>query len=150
MKREFLSTVYPQLSMHFLPVLCMHCETPSCMEVCPQEAIFKRPDSIVMIDVEKCDGCGVCLSACSYDALLLDEQRDIARKCTLCAHRIDQGLEPFCVTCCSAEAMVFGDLNDADSHISKMIKERQAGFVQPEAKTNPAVYYCPTRFGRIE
>jgi len=141
---------YPRLSMHFLPVPCMHCEAPPCMEACPQEAISKRADGIVLIDGEKCDGCRVCVPECPYDVLVEDEEKQIVRKCTLCAHRVDEGVEPFCVTCCETEAMSFGDLNDPETQVSKLIAERTARPLKPEAGLHPAVYYCPTRHGQIE
>ena len=141
---------YPNVSMHFLPVLCMHCDKPPCLDACPLEAIFKRTDGIVMVDEKKCDGCQACLQACPYGALVYDAKKNTVRKCTLCAHRIEKGLEPFCKICCEAEAMYFGDLNDPSSSAVKIITTRKSGVLKPEAGTKPAVRYCPTRQGRIE
>jgi len=141
---------YPQLSMHFLPVPCMHCDEPPCLDVCPLEAIFRRPDGIVLVDEEKCDGCQTCVTACPYGALIFDDEKEVVHKCTLCAHRLDGGMEPFCVICCETEAMYFGDLNDPDSRISKIMDERSAKPIKPEAGTKPVIYYCPTRQGKIQ
>lgn len=147
--RDTPAGTHPQLSMHFLPVLCMHCEEPPCRDACPMEAIYKREDGLVLMDEEKCDGCQACLPACPYEALLYDEEKNIVRKCTLCAHRIAEGLEPFCVICCETEAMYFGDLHDPNSEVAKIIAQRNTGLLKPEAGTKPSVYYCPTRHGRI-
>lgn len=141
---------YPNLSMHFLPVPCMHCDEPPCLDACPLEAIFKREDGIVLVDEEKCDGCQTCLPACPYGVLIFDDEKEIVRKCTLCAHRVDEGVEPFCVTCCETEAIYFGDLKDTASLPSKVIGDRGAKPLKPEAGTKPAIYYCPTRQGRVE
>ena len=135
--------IYPNLSMYFLPVPCMHCNDPQCMDACPEEAIYKRPDGIVLLDEEKCTGCQLCIPACPYDALTYDDNRDMVVKCTLCHHRIDEGLEPLCMTCCEAEAIFFGDMNDPTSEVSKRISQRNAYTLKPEAGTGPAVYYCP-------
>lgn len=135
--------MYPNLSMYYMPVPCMHCDDPPCMEACPMEAIYKRHDGIVLIDEENCNCCEACIEACPYGALTYDGDRDMIRKCTLCYHRIDQGQEPFCVTCCPYEIICFGDLNDPESKASKLISERGAYTHQPEAGTGPAVYYCP-------
>jgi molybdopterin-containing oxidoreductase family iron-sulfur binding subunit len=143
------SGVHPELSMHFLPMLCMHCDRPPCIDACPLQAISKRGDGIVLVDEEKCDGCQACLSACPYEALMYDEDRGVARKCTLCAHRVDEGLEPFCLVCCETEAIYFGDLEDPDSPVARIVARRRAEVLQPELGTEPAVYYCPTRHGRI-
>ena len=140
---------HPELSMHFLPVLCMHCAQPPCLDACPLQAISRRGDGIVLIDESKCDGCQACLPACPYGALMYDAERNVARKCTLCAHRVDEGLEPFCVVCCETEAMYFGDLQDPDSPVSRIVAQRSAEVLHPEKGTQPAVYFCPTRHGRI-
>jgi molybdopterin-containing oxidoreductase family iron-sulfur binding subunit len=141
---------HPQLSMHFLPILCMHCDKPPCLDACPLEAISRRSDGIVIVDEKKCDGCQACLSACPYSALVYDAKNNIVQKCTLCVHRIEKGLEPFCKICCETEAIYFGDINDPDSIISKMIAARSASTLRPQTGTSPTVHYCPTRHGRIE
>ena len=134
---------YPNLSMYYLPVPCMHCDDPSCIDACPEEAIYKRQDGIVLVDEEKCTGCQLCIPACPYDALTYDDHRDVVVKCTLCRHRIDEGLEPFCMVWCTAGAIFLGDLNDPESKVSKLISQRSAYTLKPEAGTSPAVYYCP-------
>ena len=141
---------YPKVSMHFLPVLCMHCDKPPCLDACPQDAIFKREDGIVLVDEAKCDGCQACLPACPYGALSYNPEKNIVQKCTLCVQRVEQGLEPFCKICCETEAIYFGDLHDPAGSVSKMIATRSAAALKPATGTRPAVYYCPTKQGRIE
>jgi Fe-S-cluster-containing dehydrogenase component len=137
---------YPDLTMYFRPVLCMHCDEPPCIDACPLEAIYKREDGIVVIDDEKCTGCQECITACPYEIPFYDEEKDVARKCSLCAHRIDQGLEPFCVICCESEALLFGDLNDPSSKVSQIIAQRKDSYtLKPEVGTKPAIYYSPMR-----
>jgi Fe-S-cluster-containing dehydrogenase component len=135
--------------MHFLPELCMHCAQPPCIDACPLDAISKRDDGIVLIDEDKCDACQACLPACPYDALMFDEERGKVRKCTMCAHRVDEGLEPFCLVCCETEAMYAGDLDDPASPAAQVIARRGAEVLYPEKGTGPAVYFCPTRHGRV-
>jgi len=132
---------FPHLSMHYRPVLCMHCNTPPCLEACPNEAISKRKDGIVLIDEERCDGCRTCLDACPYEALSFDPEKDRVVKCTFCAHRLDNGEEPFCVRCCEAEAIFFGYLNDPESTVSQLVGERNGYVLEPELGTGPGVYY---------
>lgn len=136
---------YPNLSMYYLPVPCMHCNEPPCMPSCPTEAIYQRQDGIVLIDDEKCNGCQQCLEACPYDVLAYDPERDKVWKCTLCHHRVDQGLEPFCVLCCEMEAIFFGDIGDPSSQASQLIDRREAYVLKPELGIDPAVRYCPPR-----
>jgi len=76
--------------------VCRHCDEPPCVAACPEEAVTKRRDHIVVLDDEKCTGCRLCLEACPYDAIAFDTERGVALKCNLCHHRIDKGLLPAC------------------------------------------------------
>ena len=134
---------FPDVKMHYLPKLCMHCAKPPCIDACPPGAIYKRDDGIVLIDADKCDGCEACIPACPYGVLNFDSEKNLATKCTLCAHRVEEGLEPFCVICCETEAMYFGDIADPESPLSKLIAARNAYVLQPEDGTEPAIHYCP-------
>jgi Fe-S-cluster-containing dehydrogenase component len=92
--------------------VCRHCDDPPCADACPDEAIDKRDDGIVVMDYEVCTGCGICLDACPYDAIEFDEIKGVAQKCNLCHHRIDQGLIPACAdNVCLAHCIHFGDSN---------------------------------------
>jgi phenylacetyl-CoA:acceptor oxidoreductase 27-kDa subunit len=102
---------YPDVQRAFVPVGCMHCDEPPCMEVCPTTATRKRADGIVTIDYDLCIGCAYCAVACPYQAryrsdrpgpamgtAMPDEtmRRDdgrsgVATKCTFCVDRIDAG-----------------------------------------------------------
>ncbi|MFH1140802.1 MAG: 4Fe-4S dicluster domain-containing protein [Chloroflexota bacterium] len=137
------SGTFPHLSMYYTLRFCMHCANPPCLDACPTEAIYKRDDGIVLIDAEKCNGCLACVPVCPYNALTYNEGSGVVEKCTLCSHRIDQGLEPFCVLCCEGNAMLFGDLEDPDSAASRLVTERQGQVLEPDMGTRPAVYFCP-------
>jgi len=103
--------------------VCRHCDDPSCLEVCPEEAIVKRDDGIVVIDYEMCNGCGSCIEACEYDAIVLDDENSIAQKCNLCHHRVDNGLIPACAdNVCLAHCIYFGDPHEIDHMISEKWK----------------------------
>jgi Fe-S-cluster-containing dehydrogenase component len=59
--------VYPAVNRVYIPTLCNHCEDAPCEKVCPSGATYTRPDGIVMVDPQKCIGCGSCAVACPYD-----------------------------------------------------------------------------------
>jgi len=144
---------YPTVRKMPLPVLCMHCEAPACVGVCPTGASIRRPDGIVTVDRNKCTGCLNCLIACPYGArhLYLENvehfpgqgltpyekvgyQRHttgVVGKCDFCLPRIGRGLEPACVKNCMAKARYFGDLDDPDSEVSQLILNRAAFHVYP-------------------
>lgn len=124
---------YPDVKRHFLNAICMHCEKPACVAVCPVDATFKRDDGPVLVDYEKCIGCGYCVNACPYDARYItptdvgDVRAGKVDKCTFCAHRLDVGLAPACVQTCVGHARIFGDLNDPTSEVSRLKKAALAG-----------------------
>ena len=133
---------YPNLEMNFLPRLCNHCKNPPCVESCPTKALIKRDDGLVILAKDLCTGCKICIEICPYDVIKFDEINNIIEKCNLCAHRIDQGLEPFCVICCEGQAIFFGDLNDPNLKLSKLLSERQIFQLKSEENTDPSIYYC--------
>ncbi|MBW2298939.1 MAG: 4Fe-4S dicluster domain-containing protein [Deltaproteobacteria bacterium] len=151
---------------------CMHCDNPPCVEACPEHAINKRPDGIVLIDHDKCQGHAECAKACPYgviginpdqkyfpgEKLPLEENLDPHRQhppgkasmCTLCVHRIEEGREPACVAGCPSKAMIFGDLDELDSPVGeKLWASRQ---VLVSKGTNPKVSYIfpPNSFKYVE
>ncbi len=90
--------------------VCRHCDEPDCVEACHEEAIVRREDGVVVMDGEACTGCGLCVDACPYDAIAFDDERGVARKCNLCAHRVDHELLPACAdNVCPSHCIYFGD-----------------------------------------
>lgn len=133
---------YPNVSRHFLPRLCNHCRHPICVDVCPTGATWKRKkDGIVVIDPDICIGCKYCVLACPYDARFINPVTGAADKCDFCLHRVEKGLVPSCVNTCIGGARIFGDLNDPDSEISKMMAANPVSVLRPEKGTEPNVYY---------
>ena len=124
-----------------LPRLCNHCENPPCVEVCPTQATYKREDSIVVVDNEVCIGCGYCVQGCPYDARFINPETHTADKCNFCVHRTEAGLLPACVETCVGGARIFGDLNDPQSAVSKLIAEHTTQVLKPEMGTEPNVFY---------
>jgi len=112
------------------------------VDVCPLEALDKKEDGPVVLDQEQCDGCQACMAVCPYESIHYNDQTEKVEKCNLCIDRIDKGLDPFCVICCEGQAMHFGDLGDSKSAVSMILKTRETFQLNPEAGTEPSVYYC--------
>lgn len=102
----------PRVSVSHLPIMCQHCTNAPCIPACSEGAIKRRDDGLVWIDPELCNGCGDCQVACPYDAIYINEESCSAQKCTGCAHRVDDGLDPRCVDICPHEAITFGDIDE--------------------------------------
>jgi tetrathionate reductase subunit B len=122
--------------------LCNQCDVAPCVEVCPVQATVRRDqDGVVIMYYGKCIGCGMCIAACPYDARFFNPFRNTAEKCDFCAARIDQGLEPACVQACVSGALIFGDLDDPASEISRRLAKTASTVIKPELGTKPKVFY---------
>lgn len=162
---------YPNVKKQFLPLLCMHCEKPACMESCPSHAISKTPEGIVVVNEDKCCGAQACVSACPYGAIYYPTELKtyfqdhvtpyenyhirkrinfpVAMKCNLCQHRVKDGKEPACVVSCPTECRIFGDWDDPKSKLYSYLenrREKEKPFaLRAEAGTKPKVLYLSDR-----
>lgn len=125
----------------FVPKLCNHCEKSVCTQVCPVGASIHTEDGVVLVDDKHCIGCGYCVQACPYSCRFINPVNHLADKCTLCYHRINDGLLPACVLSCPKNVRVFGDLNDPESELSMLLKQRRFRVLKPEMGTHPKCYY---------
>jgi tetrathionate reductase subunit B len=126
----------------FQPGQCMQCDNPSCVAACPVGATYKQPDGLVVIDSKKCIGCGNCMSACPYGARYRNTEKHIADKCDFCEQRLKKGEEPACVVTCPTKARIFGDFNDPESKVSRMVTEgKLVQVIAPHVNTRPNIYY---------
>jgi tetrathionate reductase subunit B len=133
---------YPDVSRSFLPRLCNHCSEPPCVPVCPTGATYKREeDGIVVVDADRCIGCKYCLQACPYDARFINPLTGTADKCDFCLHRVEQGIAPACVNTCQGNARIFGNMNDPESEVAKLIATNAVSVLRQEMGTEPNVYY---------
>lgn len=113
--KEFSHGSIPKLRLHYEPLLCGHCDKPVCLGACPQGAIDKRDDGLVIINPDTCVGCGICQQACPHGAISFNAMTSTAQKCTGCAHLLDHGAKlPRCVEACPTGAMRFGDISEFD------------------------------------
>jgi len=151
---------YPNVSKNYVPVSCQHCENAPCVKVCPVEATYRDENGRVLIDYDRCIGCRYCMAACPYNVRVFKWEEAIqhpnfnyghrnvparnigvVEKCSMCKELTDEGKDPRCVQCCPAEARTFGDLDDPDSLVSKLIREKKAKPLLEDKGTKPQVYY---------
>lgn len=131
------------LEMFYFPNMCMQCEHPSCIEVCPTKATYRTEDGVVLVSPNRCFGCQYCIWACPYEARTLNPKTKTVEKCTLCIHKLRQGEQPPCAYTCTTGCRVAGDLNDPESKIAHILaanKDRQYR-VHPEFGNSPSVIY---------
>ena len=140
---------YPRVKVAFIPKTCMHCEDGPCIKAAENDAVYRRPDGVVIIDPVKARGQKQLVNACPYRVIEWNEEAQLPQKCDMCAHALDKGeKEPRCVESCPTNAMVFGDLDDPSSEIAKLIKERATEVLTPEYLLKEKVRYIglPKRF----
>ena len=143
----------------YLPVQCMHCAKPSCVDGCPVTATWREPDGIVVVDYNKCIACRNCLTACPYEArhfnwvhphipeseinplVPVEEKHGTPEKCTFCVQRTRNGLNTACTDACPVGARTFGDLRDPESAISKILRTKRTFRLKEELGNEPAIWY---------
>jgi len=132
---------FPDTRRLFFPVLCNQCVDAPCVRICPTHALYRRRDGIVDLHPDRCIGCRACMEACPYDQLFIDPNTRTAEKCNFCANRVENQLLPACVSVCPTGCRIFGDLDDPESDVARIV-ERDAFMVRkPEKGTGPKVFY---------
>lgn len=153
---------FPKVSKTWTPMLCMQCAEMPCAQVCPTGAITRGEGGIVLIDPQSCicEGAKPCVSACPFGVLLANQgkqsyfpnyltpyekeayeahARGAVEKCDLCYHRITSGMQPSCVQACPSKAMVFGDLEDSQGALARVVAVADA--TRLDETLDPSVYY---------
>jgi Fe-S-cluster-containing dehydrogenase component len=145
--------------------ICMQCDNPPCVSVCPAKATWKNQVGVIVVDQNKCIGCRQCVGACPYNARRVNSEKGYFEKplpfekysqkvkethrnhakgkvdkCDFCIHRIEKKLPPMCVEACTTEARVFGDLDDPQSEVARLLA-KGATPRKAELGTKPKVFY---------
>jgi Fe-S-cluster-containing dehydrogenase component len=132
---------FPTLQMEIRSERCNQCSNPPCVSCCPTGAShIHEYGGVVLVHHDECIGCKACVASCPYDARFIHPD-GYADKCTFCIHRVEQGLEPACVAVCPTRCMHFGDLDDPNSEVSRLLKSRPHHVNLPEAGTQPNIFY---------
>jgi molybdopterin-containing oxidoreductase family iron-sulfur binding subunit len=139
-------------------VLCNHCKNAPCTRVCPTGATWRRSDGVVAMDEHRCIGCRYCMAACPYGSRSFNwesprglpagnypaRRAGVVEKCNLCVERLDVGQIPLCVETCrgiGVAALTFGNLDDANSPLRRLLGSRQALQRRPSLGTEPSIFY---------
>ena len=144
---------WPNVHKNWLPTLCMHCEKPACVPCCPTGASQQDDDGVVWIDYNKCMACKVCVNACPYgmrdQSKMQPRLHQFIRKCTFCRdHRAaEPDKQPYCVATCHQKARIFGDLDDPESEVSKLVSSVETFRLLEDLGTGPQIYYIPALGG---
>jgi nitrate reductase / nitrite oxidoreductase, beta subunit len=146
----YLTDLPHKMWFYHLARICNHCTYPACLAACPRQAIYKRPeDGIVLIDQARCRGYQECVSACPYKKTMFNNTTGTSEKCIACYPKVEQGLQPQCVTTCIGKIRITGFLSppeaaDAQNPIDYLVKVRKIALpLYPQTGLEPNVYYIP-------
>jgi Fe-S-cluster-containing dehydrogenase component len=163
----------------FMPRLCMQCENPPCLKVCPVAATFKNSEGVILVNQDRCIGCRLCMAACPYEARYFNfrqppsppssfndpmpefpvpQRRGTVGKCVLCVHYVDEGKLPACVEACPMGALYIADLNTRvmtnssgeTYEMSRYLSENDGFRLKEELNTSPRVWYVAGHGQSIE
>ena len=135
----------------YVRVSCQQCLDAPCVRVCPTQAAHRDPETnIVTMDPDKCVGCKYCIAACPYNVRFINPQTRVAENCDFCLHtKLAKGENPACVSKCRYGALAFGDLNDPNSYVAKLLDVKDAVRVRPYLGTEPSLRYIPVMKEKI-
>lgn len=134
---------YPDKEFSFFRQSCQHCDDPPCVDVCPSGASFKdTATGIVDVDADLCVGCQYCVAACPYQVRFINPETLSADKCDFCRKtNLAEGKLPACVLACPTQALVFGDLDDPDSEINRLISDNYTYRSKVKLGTRPKLFH---------
>lgn len=142
-----LSGEYPNLSMELYSNRCQHCANAPCVAACPTKASYFK-DGLVLIDRDICVECKHCIAACPYGARF-HYPGQYVDKCSFCDHRIGTGRSTACVEICPTRSLVFGDLDNPNSEIAKLLNTREYKVLKKSKKTKPKYFLLQSTITRV-
>jgi Fe-S-cluster-containing dehydrogenase component len=113
---------YPMIHVDFIdrrlttataPMVCMHCDRPTCAEVCPADAIKKNEDGVVTSSLKtRCIACSNCVLACPFGVPKMKSELEQMMKCDMCYDRTSAGKRPMCATVCPSQALAYVPIDE--------------------------------------
>lgn len=112
-----LDTIDRSTTTQTVPIVCMHCEDPTCAEVCPADAIKQNEEGVVQSSLKpRCIACSNCVYACPFGIPKMVSSFEQMMKCDMCFDRTSEGLKPMCASVCPSEALWYGTQEDFDAN----------------------------------
>ena len=123
------------------PMVCMHCEDPTCAQVCPADAIKQTEGGIVQSALKpRCIGCSNCVLACPFGVPKYMAEIDQMMKCDMCTDRTSEGLKPMCASVCPSEALWYGTIDEfRESRTGSLLRDFMFGRQEVRTKVYTVV-----------
>lgn len=132
-----LEYVERSVSTQTVPVVCMHCDSPTCAEVCPADAIKRTEDGVVQSARKpRCIACNNCVLACPFGVPKMQGEFELMMKCDMCYDRTSVGKQPMCTTVCPSRALHYGTMQEIEEtrHRSRPFNRFQFGGQEIQTK----------------
>lgn len=141
--------VFPQVvRVTYTPIPCMQCKDAPCVKAAKGRAARVRPDGIIVFDPKEANSQRQIMDSCPFGVVYWNDHGNVPdgnglpQKCTFCAHLLDRGYDrPRCAEACPVDAIIFGDLDDPDSEVSKLVRCGVTETLFPELGIDTAVRY---------
>ncbi len=145
-----LEEIDPGITTQTAPMVCMHCEDPTCAKVCPADAIKQNEVGVVQSALKpRCIGCSNCVLACPFGVPRYFPEPDQMMKCDMCFDRTSQGLAPMCASVCPSEALWYGTPEQfAERRPGQLINDFEFG--TQRVRTNVATVVADRNDGPID
>ncbi|MBB8025254.1 cytochrome c nitrite reductase Fe-S protein [Escherichia coli] len=142
---------FPDVKYRFFRKSCQHCDHAPCVDVCPTGASFRDAASgIVDVNPDLCVGCQYCIAACPYRVRFIHPVTKTADKCDFCRKtNLQAGKLPACVEACPTKALTFGNLDDPNSEISQLLRQKPTYRYKLALGTKPKLYRIPFKYGEV-
>ncbi|MFH0913793.1 MAG: 4Fe-4S dicluster domain-containing protein [Chloroflexota bacterium] len=145
-----------KLTWVFTKLQCMHCLHPACVAACPVGALERLEDGPVVYDEGKCIGCRYCMVACPFGIPTFEWDKPLPwiRKCTFCADRLSNGLEPACIKTCPTDAIILGEREELLKEARKRLQSQPQVYVnhiygEKEVGGTSWLYLSPISFDKL-
>jgi DMSO reductase family type II enzyme iron-sulfur subunit len=136
---------YPNAYYFYMPRICNFCAKPSCVEACPNGAMYKHEEfGVALRDETRCKATQQCAQACPYKKIYFDKVSNTSQHCIGCFPRLEHGVAPACVRQCPARAVFVGFREDQQGAIHTLVERYKVALpLHPEWNTEPNVFYVP-------
>jgi len=136
---------YPNAYFFYMPRICNFCSKPSCVDACPNGAMYKRDDfGVILRDESRCKATQQCAMACPYKKVYFDAVRNTSAHCIGCFPRLEHGVAPACVRQCPGRAVFVGFRDEETGAIHTLVDRYKVALpLHAEWNTQPNVFYVP-------
>ena len=129
-------------STQTVPVVCMHCDSPTCAEVCPAHAIKRTGDGVVQSARKpRCIACNNCVLACPFGIPKMNTRMELMMKCDQCYDRTSIGKLPMCASVCPARLCSLARRKKSPAYVRTPLRSTVFSLVNKQLLPAPECWF---------